>query len=157
MKSYFVMCAVLAALIMTPGYGATAASRDADAQSLNANEMQWNQEYAAKDLDKIMAHYSDDASVMAPGMPSAAGKKAIRQLLKGMLEDPALSLKFHATKVEVSKSGDMAFTQGSYTMTMTDPSSKKIITDHGSYVTTYRKLANGSWKAVADIATSERQ
>jgi hypothetical protein len=49
----------------------------------------------------------------------------------------------------------MGFTQGSYTMTMTDPSSKKVITDHGSYVTTYAKQPDGSWKAVADIATSE--
>jgi hypothetical protein len=40
-------------------------------------------------------------------------------------------------------------------MTMTDPSSKKVIDDHGSYVTTYSKQPDGSWKAVADIATSE--
>jgi hypothetical protein len=27
--------------------------------------------------------------------------------------------------------------------------------DHGSYVTVYRKLADGSWKAISDISTSE--
>lgn len=72
-----------------------------------------------------------------------------------MLADPALSLKFHATRVEIAKSGDMAFTQGSYSMTMTDPASKKSMTDKGSYVTIYKKQADGSWKAVSDIATSE--
>ena len=40
-------------------------------------------------------------------------------------------------------------------MTMTDPNSKQVINDHGSYVTTYRKQPDGSWKAVADIASSE--
>ena len=57
--------------------------------------------------------------------------------------------------MEVAKAGDVAYTQGSYTMTMTDPNSKQVINDHGSYVTTYRKQPDGSWKAVADIATSE--
>ena len=57
--------------------------------------------------------------------------------------------------VQVSKSGDLAFTQGAYQMTMTDPASKQTIHDHGSYVTTYAKQADGSWKAVADIASSE--
>jgi len=154
MKSYLVLYgAVAAALLMIPGQEALAAARDSDSHALTANEEQWNQDYLAKDLDKIVAHYADDAVVMAPGMPAASGKDAIRRVLKEMVDDPAMSLKFSASKVEVSKSGDMAFTQGSYTMTMTDPSSKKVITDHGSYVTTYRKQADGSWKAVADIAT----
>jgi ketosteroid isomerase-like protein len=72
-----------------------------------------------------------------------------------MVADPALSLKFQASHVEVAKSGDVAFTRGSYTMTMTDPNSKQVVNDRGSYVTTYRKQADGSWKAVSDIATSE--
>jgi ketosteroid isomerase-like protein len=66
-----------------------------------------------------------------------------------------MALKFHAAKVEVAKSGDIAYTQGAYTLTFTDPQTKKIINDHGSYVTTYRKQPDGSWKAVDDIATSE--
>lgn len=157
MKSDSVLCgAVVAALLTISGQGAVGASRDADAQALTANEMQWNQDYLEKDLTRVMGHYADDAVVMAPGMAPALGKDAIRRLLKGMLDDPALSLKFHASKVEVSKSGDMAFTEGSYTMAFTDPTSKKVVTDHGSYVTTYRKQSDGSWKAVADIATSER-
>ncbi len=40
-------------------------------------------------------------------------------------------------------------------MTMTNPATKQPLSDHGSYVTTYAKQADGSWKAVADIATSE--
>jgi uncharacterized protein (TIGR02246 family) len=157
MRSYSVLCgSVIAALLMISGQSGMAAARDADTQALTANEMQWNQDYLAKDLDKIMAHYADDVIVMAPGMPAASGKDAVRQLLKGMLDDPAMSLKFHASKVEVSKSGDIGYTQGSYAMTFTDPATKKVINDHGSYVTTYRKQADGSWRAVADIASSER-
>jgi hypothetical protein len=38
---------------------------------------------------------------------------------------------------------------------MTDPQTRQVINDHGSYVTTYRKQPDGAWKAVADMATSE--
>lgn len=130
-------------------------NRDAAIQALKDNEVQWNQDFAAKNAAKLAAHYADNAVLMSPGMPASTGKDAISKTLTAMLADPALSLQFRPTMVEVSKSGDMAFTQGSYTMTMTDPATKKIINDHGSYVTTYAKQSDGSWKAVADIATSE--
>ena len=133
----------------------TGADTTADAQALKDNETRWNQDFAAKDADKLTAHYADDAILMSPGMPASNGKDAIHKLLQGMVTDPALTLKFSASKVEIAKSGDLGYTQGAYTMTMTDPASKQVINDHGSYVTTYRKGADGSWKAVADIATSE--
>jgi hypothetical protein len=40
-------------------------------------------------------------------------------------------------------------------LTLTDPQTKQVVNDHGSYVTTYRKQPDGAWKAVADIASSE--
>ena len=130
-------------------------TRDADVKALKDNEAQWNLDYTSKDADKIAAHYADDAVLMIPGMPPRSGKDAIRTALQQMIADPALSLKFQPSKVEVAKSGDVAYTQGSYSLTVTDPDSKRAINDHGSYVTTYRKQSDGAWKAVADIATSE--
>jgi uncharacterized protein (TIGR02246 family) len=130
-------------------------THDADVKALQDNETQWNQDWAAKDADKIAAHYADDAVVMVPGAPPDSGSVAIGTALKSMTSDSALSLQFKANKVDVAKSGDLGYTRGSYTMTLTDPQTKQVIHDHGSYVTTYRKQTDGSWKAVEDIATSE--
>ena len=130
-------------------------THDADVKAIQTTETQWNKDYAAKDTTKILSHYADDAVLMAPGMPSSHGITAVSVAIKQMVADPALVLKFQSSKIEVAKSGDIGYTQGIYTMTMTDPVSKKVINDHGSYVTTYRKQADGTWKAVADIATSE--
>jgi uncharacterized protein (TIGR02246 family) len=130
-------------------------THDADVVAIQADETQWNQDWAAKDQDKIVAHYADDAILIVPGSPSTSGKEAIRAGLKQMVADPAVSLKFQPTKVEVAKSGDVAYTQGTYTLTLTDHQTKQLINDHGSYVTTYRKQPDGTWKAVVDIATSE--
>jgi uncharacterized protein (TIGR02246 family) len=111
--------------------------------------------WAAKDENGILAFYADDATLMTPGMPAAKGKDAMRPILKAILADPNLKLEFSAQRVEVAKSGDVAFTQGTYQMTTTDGKTKKPVTDKGSYVTGYKRQADGSWKAVSDINTSE--
>jgi len=129
-------------------------THDADVKAISDEEVQWNQDYAAKDVDKIAAHYADDAVLMAPGGPAMQGKQVIHDGLQAMLKDPAMTLQFKAARVDVAKSGDLGYTQGSYEMTETDPMTHKVMHDHGSYVTTYRKQADGSWKAEADIATS---
>ena len=69
--------------------------------------------------------------------------------------DTALLVEFEPARVEVCKSGDVAFTPGAHKTTMTDPSSKQDMHGHGRCVTGYRKKADGQWKAVVDINISE--
>jgi uncharacterized protein (TIGR02246 family) len=130
-------------------------TREADAKTIRDSEDAWNKDFESKDAAKLLAHYADDATLMAPGTPASHGKDAIGGVLKEMVSDPALSLKFQPTRVEVAKSSDIAYSEGSFTLTMTDPVTKKPRTDKGSYVTVYKKQADGSWKAVSDIATNE--
>ncbi len=126
-----------------------------DAQAIQDTEKQWNQDYFAKDAEKLAAYYAEDAVLMAPGMAPSVGRESIRATVKTMVADPALSLKFTAAKIDVAGSGDLGYTRGAYVLTMTDPQAKKVVQDHGSYVTTYRREEDGKWKAVADIASSE--
>ena len=58
-------------------------------------------------------------------------------------------------KVDVAKSGDLGYSQGTNTWTMTDPKTKKVLTGKGKYVTVFKKQADGNWKAVADIAIED--
>ncbi len=155
MKRFATLCAITAMAFTMTACNQTPDTHDADVKAIQNDEAQWNQDWAAKDQDKIVAHYADDAILIVPESPSTSGKEAIRAALKHMVADPTVSLKFQPTKVEVAKSGDLAYTQGTYTLTLTDPQSRQLINDHGSYVTTYRKQSDGTWKAVVDIATSE--
>ena len=118
-------------------------------------ETAWAKDAAAKDLDKSVANYADDAVLMMPGMPAAKTKDAVRAGWKGMLDDPNLKIAFSADRIEVSASGDLATTQGSYTLTMTNPKTKKPVEDKGSYLTVYKKQADGNWKAIEDTTSSE--
>lgn len=155
MKRLAALLGATAIALMATACNKPADTHDADVQAIKDSETQWNQDWQSKAADKIAAHYADDAVLMVPGMAPTVGKDAILGTLKQMVADPAMSLKFHASVVEVAKSGDLGYTQGSYTLTVTDAQTKQVITDHGSYVTTYRKVADGTWKAVSDIATSE--
>jgi uncharacterized protein (TIGR02246 family) len=118
-------------------------------------ETAWAKDAAAKDLDKSVANYADDAVLIMPGMPAAKTKDAVRAGWKGMLNDPNLKIAFSADRIEVSASGDLATTEGSYTMTMTNPKTKKPVEDKGSYLTVYKKQADGNWKAIEDTTSSE--
>jgi uncharacterized protein (TIGR02246 family) len=130
-------------------------TRAADEKAIKDDEVAWNSDWAAKDLDKILGHYADDAALMVPGAPLMKGKDAIRMGLPQMLGDANLSLKFASSSVEVSKGGDLAYTQGMYTLMQTDPKTKKPMTEKGKFVTVYRKGADGSWKAIEDINNAD--
>ncbi len=130
-------------------------TRDADAKAIRDGEVAWNNDWATKDIDRIASHYADDASVEIPNIPIMTGKDAIRTGLKQLVADSNLALTFQASQVEVAKAGDLAYSRGTYSMTMTDPSSKQAVTEKGKYVTVYRKQPDGSWKAVQDINNAD--
>lgn len=130
-------------------------TREADAKTIKDSEAAWNKEWAAKDAQAIVNHYADDASVEMPNMAIMTGKPAITAGLKDFLSDPNMALTFESAQVEVSKGGDLAYTRGSYSITMTDSKTKKPVVEKGKYVTVYRKQADGSWKAVQDINNAD--
>jgi len=123
----------------------------ADQKAIKDGEVAWAGDWAARDLDKIVSHYADDADVLTPDMPIMKGKDAIRTGIGGMLTDKSLSLSFTTVSAQVAKGGDLAYTEGTYAMTMTSPKTKKVVTEKGKYVTVYKKQADGSWKAIEDI------
>jgi uncharacterized protein (TIGR02246 family) len=146
MRRFAALLSVLVIALMATACNQPADTHDADVKAIKNNEAQWNQDWQSKDPDKIAAHYAGDGVLIVSGMPPILGRDAIPSSLKQMVADPA---------VEVANSGDLAYTQGSYKMTLTDPRTKKLINDHGSYVTVYRKKPDGPWKAVSDVAVSD--
>ena len=110
---------------------------------------------AAKDVEALVAcSYADDASVLFSNTPIATGKEAITAVWTQIFQAPGSSVSWQPVKVEVARSGDLAFSQGTYEMTMNDPRGNPV-TDRGKYVVVWKKQADGSWKAVADIGNSD--
>ena len=130
-------------------------TRSADEQAIRESEIAWSQAYATKNIERIVAQYADDGSSIIPGFPILTGKDAIQAGVKEQLADPRFALSFQTSKVEISKSGDIAYTQGAFTFTGTDAKTKRAITSKGHYVEVYRKQPDGSWKVEEDIATND--
>ena len=115
--------------------------------ALMARDRDWSQ--STKDLDKFMSFYASDASVYAPGMPVATGTGPIRAAMTSMTSTPGFALQWTAAKADVSSSGEMGYTTGSYQMSMGGPAEK------GKYVTLWKKQADGSWKVAEDIFNAD--
>jgi uncharacterized protein (TIGR02246 family) len=130
-------------------------TRAADEKTIRDMETAWVQEFAAKDLDKIVAHYADDGTVLLSNAPTMSGKNAIRAGMKEAIADPGFALDLRTVKVEVAKDGDLAYSQGTYSFTGTDAKSKKVMGETGRYVEVYKKQADGSWKVAEDINSPE--
>ena len=112
------------------------------------------QAVAAKDVDKFTANYATFATLMLPGMPAIKGAD-IKGAITAMMADKNFSMKVELAKVEVSKSGELGYTSGVYTMTMTDPKTRKAVTEKGKYLTAYAKQPDGAWKIVDDISNAD--
>lgn len=122
-------------------------------KQLQVNEARWNRAYAARDAAALAGMYADDAVLANPGEELVKGKEAIREATGAFAGDPNLKVAFRANRIQVARSGDLAYTRGRYTMTMTNRATNRPETSTGHYLTVWQKQADGSWKAVEDMIT----
>jgi ketosteroid isomerase-like protein len=107
----------------------------------------------SKDLVGITNFYADDAIFMPPNMPQAATPAEISSAWAGFLQaNPSLSIE--ATKIEIAQKGDLAYSAGTYRVSMDGPTGVRI-DDEGKYVVVWKKIT-GQWKIAADIFNSNR-
>jgi uncharacterized protein (TIGR02246 family) len=130
-------------------------TRTQDEQAIRDAEAAWVKAFATKEPEKAAAFYADNADSMLPDTPIMAGKQAIVAGMKPELGDPNFSLSFAPAKIEVARSGDIAYSQGKFRYTTTDPKTGKRVGQVGNYVEVYKKQPDGTWKVQEDIATED--
>jgi len=130
-------------------------TRAADAAAVRQVEADWAQAAASKNFDKFTSFYADDASVFMSDMAVVTGKANIVSAWKTFFADKNASLTWKTASAVVSKSGDIAYTEGSYTLTYTDTKTKKAVSEKGKYVEVYAKQGDGTWKNEADIGNED--
>jgi len=149
----------LFALLLTQGcqqhVREVAHSHEAEINVLRYVEIAEEQAWSSKDVDKTLSFCADDATLMYPNMPAIVGKDNISAYMKASFADPALTVQYQITGVEVAQSGDLGYTQGTETYTMTDPKTGKPMSDSGKWLTVRKKQADGSWKIVRDTWSSD--
>ena len=141
-------------LAITGSTLATAKDTSADEKAIRALDEAWDKAAQAKDLDKSVSYYADDASMLPQGMPIASSKEAIRAVWTQLLSAPGGSLTFAPSKITVSSSGDIAYEIGAFQMVANDAQGKPA-TSTGKFVVVWRKRG-GQWKVVADIFNDDK-
>ena len=140
------VCVVAVVASLAAGCGRSV-NVDQERSTLMNLDREWSQ--SAKDPNKFLSYFAPDASAYAPGEPVATGSAAIKNSFTKMTAMPGFSLSWTPAKADVSASGDMGYTAGTYQMTA------GAMKDKGKYVTTWKKQASGEWKAVEDIFNSD--
>jgi ketosteroid isomerase-like protein len=119
-----------------------------------AADAAWMKVYAAKDLEKSVAFFDSEGSMLPSNAPIATGKDALTKLIGSAFATPDYTLSWHANKVGVARSGELGYTSGTYDFNIKDASGKTI-SDKGKYVTVWKKEADGSWKVLLDTYNSD--
>ena len=118
--------------------------------AIRATDAQWLAAAKARDVEKAISFWSDDATILQPETPPIVGKAAIRKYVAEAFASPDFSITFTTDKVVVAASGDMAYETGTDTMTFRPPHGK-LVTMRNRGVVVWRKQPDGVWKAAIDI------
>jgi uncharacterized protein (TIGR02246 family) len=122
------------------------AIRAADAATLKAVQ--------AKDADEAVANYAEDASWLPPNAAMVTGKRSIRAGWLQLIDNPGFNIDWQIDRLEVARSGDLAYVIYTYQMALADAQGKTV-DDHGKDLVVWKKQADGSWKMVAESFNSD--
>ncbi|MDP3773725.1 MAG: DUF4440 domain-containing protein [Gemmatimonadales bacterium] len=147
--------ALAAGLILTLGACQPPADQSASAAAaVRAADSAWAQAFARKDLAGYLAFVDSAASIQQPNAPTVTGAAAIRALIEGFYALPNLSGTWQPTRVEAARSGDLAYSTGTYELSFNDASGKPV-TERGKYVEIWRRQVDGSSKMVVESFNSD--
>lgn len=123
-------------------------AKGSDEQAVRDADDAWSKAALAKDLDKTVSYCAEDAVVLPPNKAAVTTKEGIRNLWKGFL-DSLQTISWKTTRVEVSKSGDMACVTGNYELTTKDGAK-----DNGKYCEVWEEKGT-EWKVATDMFSSD--
>jgi ketosteroid isomerase-like protein len=145
---------VLLSLLVGCQSRTAADTRAADEATLRNLDAEWSKAAGAKDLEKTVSYYTDDALILPPNIPTIQGKQGARTMWQGMFSVPGFGGGWKATKVEVASSGDLGYVTGTYELSETDASGRPMV-DKGKYLEVWKKQPDGSWKCVVDMFNTD--
>jgi uncharacterized protein (TIGR02246 family) len=126
---------------------------DAERRAILEADKSWASAAAAKDVERVLSYWTDDAMVFPPGQPVVKGKAALRAFVMESFKIPGFAIRWETKEVTVAKSGDLATGVGTNEVTMTGPDGTPQ-TSAGRAVAVWRKEPGGVWRCAIDIWNS---
>ena len=126
--------------------------RDHEANLIRQRIDEWGATADRHDAEAVAGFYTRGGKFLFPNAPIAEGRTAIAAMWNNLFGLPDVRLKFGPTIVEVAVSGDLAYDQGTYTLSFDGPAGR--IEDRGKYVVVWQK-EDDEWRAAVDILNSD--
>jgi uncharacterized protein (TIGR02246 family) len=146
---------VLLVLAGTANSVAQKSNPNPDEQAIRKLDKDWSAAAGSKDVEKTISFYADDASALPFNAPIATGKEQIRQVWAHLMSLPGFALTFAPTKIEVAKSGDLAYDLGTFEL-KTNDAQGNATSEVGKYVVVWKKQPNKQWKVIIDMFSTDK-
>lgn len=102
-----------------------------------------------------MSYYAEGAVELPNGADALRGKAAIAATM-GFLDQKGNRLTWAPVGEDMSASGDLGYTWGTYEFRSPDQAGKETVS-YGKYTTIWKKQKDGKWKVVLDMGNSSPQ
>lgn len=127
-------------------------SKPATAETLRQLEADFMKAAAEKGASGYMSYYAEDAVEVPNGEDAIQGKANIAKTM-GFLDDKKNQLVWAPVGADISASGDLGYTWGTYEFRSKDKEGKPTV-DYGKYTSIWKKQRDGSWKVVLDMGNA---
>jgi ketosteroid isomerase-like protein len=144
-----IFVAIVALPIAHPSATASPVTTAADLKRLEGEFMK---AAAEKGSQGYMSYYADDAVEVPNNAPIIEGKVNIAKGM-GFLDDKNNSLTWSPVGADISSSGDLGYTYGTFEFRSKDKDDKPTA-EHGKYTSIWKKQKDGSWKVVLDMGNA---
>jgi uncharacterized protein (TIGR02246 family) len=148
----FALC-LFAFQFLLAGCGPAPAGLETERRAIITRDQAWASAAAARDLERTVSYWADDATLMPPDMTALKGKDAIRGYVAGAFGAPGFHITWKAQEVVVGSGGRLAYEVATNQFTIAD-STGTLHTSSGKGVTVWRKDPDGVWRCVIDIWNS---
>lgn len=153
MKKLFPIVATMLVFALS-GCAPPAVDTAAEEAAIREMDVEWMNAANAKDVERMLGLYTDDASLYPPNLAIVTGKEAIRTYYSQLVESPGFVTSLETTNVGISSAGDLAYSAGTSEETINDPEGNPVTTS-GKWVVVLKKQPDGTWKSVLDIWNSD--
>ena len=102
-----------------------------------------------------LSYYADDAVEVPNGTPILQAKANIAKTM-GFLDDKNNHLTWVPVGADISASGDLGYTYGTYEFRSKDKDGKPVV-DQGKCTSIWKKQKDGKWKVVLDMGNASSQ
>jgi len=129
-----------------------AASPKATAEMLKQLEGEFMKAAAEKGSQGYMSYYADDSVEVPNGGPLIQGKAEIAKGM-GFLDDKNNRLTWTPVGGDISASGDLGYTYGTFEFYSKDKDGKPVV-QYGKYTSIWKRQNDGSWKVALDMGNA---